>query len=234
MTSLDGISWTLGTTPEDNEWYGVTWAKEAELFVAVAATGTNRVMTSPDGLTWTSRPAAAANSWYSVAWSPELYRFAATAFGGGATNRIMTWDIPTRLWKSLSSGSVFTSSLSIGVGTTAPAQALDVNGTFSNQGQLTVEGFLKYSITEISTANVDPSFSYNILDTGVATTFELISISNTAENQGRRLTLVNKNPANVTASINIRQTVGGTILYNVVIGNSKSFVFYNDVWEREN
>ena len=45
MTSLDGITWTSQTSP-DNGWNSVTYAND--LFVAVAASGTgNRVMTSP-------------------------------------------------------------------------------------------------------------------------------------------------------------------------------------------
>lgn len=70
MTSTDGFTWTVGTTPVDNGWISITYAKDsanadagvkAGLFVAVAqsvptgAPVNNTVMTSPDGLTWTTR-----------------------------------------------------------------------------------------------------------------------------------------------------------------------------------
>jgi hypothetical protein len=57
MTSLDGINWTIQTTPvgAENTWNCVVWSPELEIFVAVASTGIDRVMTSPDGITWTTR-----------------------------------------------------------------------------------------------------------------------------------------------------------------------------------
>ncbi len=56
------------------------------LWVAVAVSGTNRVMTSPDGITWTARAAAEANGWASVAYGDGLW-VAVANFG---TNRVMT------------------------------------------------------------------------------------------------------------------------------------------------
>ena len=58
MTSPDGITWTLRSTPADLEWRAVCWAPELNLLVAVAGTGSGQqVMTSPDGRSWTLRPA---------------------------------------------------------------------------------------------------------------------------------------------------------------------------------
>ena len=80
------------------------------LFVAVAATGTHRVMTSPDGITWTARTAAENNYWCSVCYGNGL--FVATASDG--TNRIMTspdginWTAhmapENNLWESVTYG----------------------------------------------------------------------------------------------------------------------------------
>jgi hypothetical protein len=44
LKSLDGITWTSRTSAADNGWFGITYGKG--LFVAVAVTGTNRIMTS--------------------------------------------------------------------------------------------------------------------------------------------------------------------------------------------
>jgi hypothetical protein len=82
-------TWTARSPAEANYWYSVSWSPELSIFVAVANSGTNRVMTSPDGITWTARSAAEANAWRSVCWSPELSIFVAVANGGG-TNRVMT------------------------------------------------------------------------------------------------------------------------------------------------
>ena len=51
--------------PESNLWTSVTYGNG--LFVAVAQSGTNRVMTSPDGITWTARNTLAFG-WKSVAY----------------------------------------------------------------------------------------------------------------------------------------------------------------------
>jgi hypothetical protein len=49
-----GTTWTIGTSPTNNDWRSVVFGNG--LFVAVSSTGTgDRVMTSPDGITWTSR-----------------------------------------------------------------------------------------------------------------------------------------------------------------------------------
>ena len=94
-------AWTSRTSPADNNWISVTWAKELSIFVAVAYSGTgNRVMTSPDGITWTTRASAADNDWLSVIWSPQLSLFVAVA-ATGTGNRVMTspnginWTIRT-------------------------------------------------------------------------------------------------------------------------------------------
>lgn len=46
MSSADGITWTSRTAAEANLWRAVCWSNTTGLFVAVAKTGTNRVMTS--------------------------------------------------------------------------------------------------------------------------------------------------------------------------------------------
>ena len=56
------------------------------LFVAVATSGTNRVMTSPDGITWTSRTAAEVNEWKGVTYGNDLF----VAIAATGTNRVMT------------------------------------------------------------------------------------------------------------------------------------------------
>ena len=84
-TSCASISsWIGRTASEENDWYGITYGKNQ--FVAVAGSGTNRVMTSPDGITWTSRVAAEQNSWNKVIFGNDIY-VAITNIG---TNRIMT------------------------------------------------------------------------------------------------------------------------------------------------
>jgi hypothetical protein len=46
MSSPDGINWTSRTSAQANNWFGLCWSPELGIAVAVADTGTNRVMTS--------------------------------------------------------------------------------------------------------------------------------------------------------------------------------------------
>jgi hypothetical protein len=54
MTSLDGISWTIRTASDNNNWASVAYGNGK--FVAIATSGTNRVMYSADGINWTGLP----------------------------------------------------------------------------------------------------------------------------------------------------------------------------------
>jgi len=81
MTSPDGITWTVRTTPDSN-WESVTWSPEREEFLACASdydsgeapgTTTNRIMVSTDGVTWTGRsPALTEMPLYAIKWIPAL------------------------------------------------------------------------------------------------------------------------------------------------------------------
>jgi hypothetical protein len=73
-----GDTWTARTAAQANSWRSVTYGNG--LFVAVAQTGTNRVMTSPDGITWTPRTAATASTWLSVTYGNGL--FVAVSYDG--------------------------------------------------------------------------------------------------------------------------------------------------------
>jgi hypothetical protein len=84
MTSPDGITWTAQSATEANQWRSVIYGNGT--FVAVAQTGTHRVMTSPDGITWTAQAAAEANSWNAVTYGDG--NFIATGYSG--THRVMT------------------------------------------------------------------------------------------------------------------------------------------------
>jgi len=90
ISSIDGITWTVRTSPVNNAWNSVCWSPEVYLFVAVASSGTgNRIMSSPDGITWTSRTNPVDNDWKSVCWSSTLNLFVSVA-SSGTGNRIMS------------------------------------------------------------------------------------------------------------------------------------------------
>jgi len=86
MTSPDGITWTLRSSPT-NVWRDVCYG--VGLYVAVASSGTNdRVMTSPDGITWTSRDTTGKNNdWLKVCYGAGLYVAVASS---GTDDRVMT------------------------------------------------------------------------------------------------------------------------------------------------
>lgn len=77
-------SFTARSATEANTWAQVKYLNNT--FVAVADSGTKRVMTSPDGITWTAKDAAVANGWRSVAFGNNSF----VAVSGDGTNRVMT------------------------------------------------------------------------------------------------------------------------------------------------
>jgi len=82
VTAEKAVSTWTSRAIVTNAWSSVTWSPELTLFVAVAATGTNRAATSPDGVVWTNRTIDMGSLWLSVTWSPELSLFVAVADGG--------------------------------------------------------------------------------------------------------------------------------------------------------
>jgi hypothetical protein len=88
-TASDGVTWTSRTSAADNSWLSVVCGESNGecIFVAVASSGTDRVMTSPDGITWTSRTSAVNNSWGAIAYGNGLFVAVATS---GTGNRVMT------------------------------------------------------------------------------------------------------------------------------------------------
>ena len=83
-------TWISRNSAADNDWQGICWSPELEIYCAVADTGTNnRVMTSEDGINWDIQVSAADEDWQDVCWSPELELFCAVA-NTGTGNRVMT------------------------------------------------------------------------------------------------------------------------------------------------
>ena len=87
-SSPAGTLWVARTAAEANNWRSVAYGNG--LFVAVANTGTHRVMTSPDGITWTARTAAVANEWSFVTYGGGLFVAVSDGFSDVNNNRVMT------------------------------------------------------------------------------------------------------------------------------------------------
>jgi hypothetical protein len=68
MYTDDGITWATATAAEANDWTDVCYGVVAGVgtWVAVAPTGTNRVMWSIDCITWNTATAASALQWKTV------------------------------------------------------------------------------------------------------------------------------------------------------------------------
>ena len=78
--SSDGINWSSSPSqPESINWTSLAWSPNLGMVVAVASSGTKRVMYTYDGINWsnTSVTGAGGYAWNSVCWSPELNIFVA-------------------------------------------------------------------------------------------------------------------------------------------------------------
>jgi hypothetical protein len=111
-TSPTGVTWTLRTSPESNAWESVTYSPENTRFVAVASTGTNRIMYSTNGTTgWTSATAAEQKTWKAVTWSAVNALFIAvqnsgSSFGMMSSPDGITWTSrstsdDTKVWQGV-------------------------------------------------------------------------------------------------------------------------------------
>jgi len=82
-----------------NNLSNICWSPELSLAVAIANSGTNRLITSTDGINWTPRTIPADNDWSSICWSSELNLF--IVIGQSGSNRIMyssngiNWNLAT-------------------------------------------------------------------------------------------------------------------------------------------
>lgn len=60
--SLDGITWTYETLPDNGNWLALVWAEDLGLFAAFCTNNSGiSVATSPDGITWSNAHAQRAN-----------------------------------------------------------------------------------------------------------------------------------------------------------------------------
>lgn len=131
MTSNDGITWNMQTSPEvadADPWYGICWADDLSLFVAVGRDGAGAfdAATSPDGINWTLQSLSAAlRTWNDVIWADNLSLLVATntsslnPMGASSTNGIAwtTRNYPTGVNlgdKNLSYSSILNRVVSVG------------------------------------------------------------------------------------------------------------------------
>jgi hypothetical protein len=94
-TSLDGINWTSRTPAANNVWEAVSYGNG--LFVAVARTGTDRIMTSPDGITWTSINVGTDINFTGVAYGADIWVAIGASVSSGFTTYTsydgITWSL---------------------------------------------------------------------------------------------------------------------------------------------
>ena len=79
MRSSDGTTWATITVSATSNWKSITWSPKLELFVAVADSGSTKVMTSSNGTTWTNRMSETSSEWWNVCWSSTFNMFVAVS-----------------------------------------------------------------------------------------------------------------------------------------------------------
>ena len=92
-TSPDGIELTARTSSQTNAWLDIEYGDG--YYVAVAATGSNRVMRSTDAINWVNSNAAEANNWNSLAYNGSGTFVAVSNTG---TNRVMRSTTAGATW----------------------------------------------------------------------------------------------------------------------------------------
>jgi hypothetical protein len=96
MTSVDGVTWVARTSVnESNAWFSVTYGNG--LFVAVANSGTSRIMTSQDAVTWTAQTST----------STEAMTLTSVTYGNGLFVAISTTGVGKNYMITSSNGVVW-------------------------------------------------------------------------------------------------------------------------------
>jgi hypothetical protein len=87
--SLDGTTWTTGSSFPAQSFRAVAWSPTLNLWAAVSTTTTTAY--SSNGLTWASSTCTTANTWNSIVWASGLNLFVATAVvSTAASTAVMT------------------------------------------------------------------------------------------------------------------------------------------------
>jgi len=97
--ALKAIGTFTGRTTTANQWFDVAYSPQLNLFVAIAASGTNRISISKDGFNWRDIAAPANNVWTKIVWSAERGIFCAISFDGASRCMTspdgLTWTLRT-------------------------------------------------------------------------------------------------------------------------------------------
>jgi hypothetical protein len=146
MTSADGITWTIRTSPSITvNWLGISW--NGTVFAAVGlASGNVGVMTSTDGITWTTRTSSADNGWYGIAWNGTVF---ASVASSGTGNRVMTSPDGITWTGRTSVSDIFKLSLAVG------GAAINLTGTQS--GTHSALALLSQTSSAVSISTTNPS-----------------------------------------------------------------------------
>ncbi len=67
-----------------NQWFGMAYSPELNIYVAIAASGTSRFAISRDGITWRDITAPQSSTWTKVVWAPALRLFCAISYDGAS------------------------------------------------------------------------------------------------------------------------------------------------------
>lgn len=97
--ALKAVNTFVGRHSTANQWFGSCYSPYLNLFIAIAASGTNRIAFSKDGENWRDIAAPANNVWTKVCWSPELRIFCAISYDGASRCMTspdgITWTLQT-------------------------------------------------------------------------------------------------------------------------------------------
>ena len=197
--------------------------------MAVAYSGTNRVMTSPDGITWSPQSAAEANGWWSVTYGNGL--FVAVAQSG--TNRVMTspdgitWSPQSAAgassWRSVTYGNGLFVAVAYS-GTNRVMTLADATTTFNGAGDQSISGTLNsatlrnVAFTESGTTTFASNASttnFTIASTsGRVVAPPLLTISGNYSNLGTFIAGSGTTTFNGNATQTLSGTMTGTSSFN--------------------
>jgi hypothetical protein len=135
-----GQIWDNRTSAENNSWNDIVYSSEKNLFVAVARTGTNRVMTSTDGITWTARTTPTTCEWNAVTYA---------SWTASVNNKVLTGNVATLTTTAAHN-------YSVGMAVTVTGVDATFNGTYTITATTSTTFSYAKTASNVSSAAVSP------------------------------------------------------------------------------
>jgi hypothetical protein len=214
LTSIDGISWTLRTTPF-NTLTSVCWSPYLSIFVSIGIFG--NAMRSSDGINWIDISAsltAGSVSYSSICWSPELNIFVG-GHSSNSTNMVVS-DPP-----ALNIGALTVNGTSLFRGLITASGNIRLGPTTDSNTEYYISSAGQLTISANDASSQDGIFTFLNLISGVSTNMSSINMVGSSSSKYIAFTTSNTERIRIDASGNVGIGITTTAFKLDVVGTGR-------------